>query len=422
MSLTLGLTGMDPDTESALRHAFTEASAELGGLWQLESESDAAFVVVDMDTLYGPMSWLRLHAAEKSVIGLTTASRTQADFRLERPFTAESLAAVLGEIAQSLGQQIVPAPVAAGVTNAALQTPSALAPEPEAETMEVASLAVFADLADAIPSGGRETAPPESPPTPAMEAPAPTAEHIAAPAEEVAAQSTPIAAAAEVAPAPMAPPAGDAAEAAEAAPAAPVAPVAEAPPAAPAAPALTSLANWLASGQLKGRHRIRTGQISVMIDPAAQVYFGPPALKPLTELFTSGLNQDAFEPVDDATWQQATPALGASQPLSRLVWFDGLIGGAGALVAGYDPHERFHLLKWPQTEREYPKHFRIATVMMKGPATLAEITEASGVAREDVNDFVNASLATGFAQPYREPEPEPEASKSGGLFGRLRGR
>ena len=27
-----------------------------------------------------------------------------------------------------------------------------------------------------------------------------------------------------------------------------------------------------------------------------------------------------------------------------------------------------------------------------------------------------------FAEPYREPEPEPDLGKSGGLFGRLRGR
>ena len=60
--------------------------------------------------------------------------------------------------------------------------------------------------------------------------------------------------------------------------------------------------------------------------------------------------------------------------------------------------------------------------MMKGPATVAEIAQAANVPETDVADFVNASLATGFAEPYREPEPEPEAPKSGGLFGRLRGR
>ncbi|KAB8198253.1 hypothetical protein FKV24_003055, partial [Lysobacter maris] len=88
MSLTLGLTGMDPDTESALTAAFNAANARLGKPWQLLSEQDAGYVIVDMDSMYGPMSWLRLHAAQKQVVGLTTASRTQTDFRLERPFDA----------------------------------------------------------------------------------------------------------------------------------------------------------------------------------------------------------------------------------------------------------------------------------------------------------------------------------------------
>jgi hypothetical protein len=79
------------------------------------------------------------------------------------------------------------------------------------------------------------------------------------------------------------------------------------------------------------------------------------------------------------------------------------------------------MTKWPQTEREYPKHFRIATVMMKAPASLGEIAEASGVTEAEVADFINANLATGFAEPEGDPTPV-EPAKSGGLFGRLRGR
>ena len=117
-----------------------------------------------------------------------------------------------------------------------------------------------------------------------------------------------------------------------------------------------------------------------------------------------------------------TAAQGPAQPLLRLVWFGNLLAGEGKLVAGFDPDGRFQRVKWPQTEREYPKHFRIATVMMKGPSTLAEIASGSGVPVPDVIDFVNANLATGFADIERIPEPEPEPVKSAGLFGRLRGR
>ena len=106
-----------------------------------------------------------------------------------------------------------------------------------------------------------------------------------------------------------------------------------------------------------------------------------------------------FQPLDEAAWASERAALGDAQPLSRLVWFGGLLAGKGTLAPGYDPEARYQLLKWPQTEREFPKHFRIATAMMKGPATLPEIAEASGVPLADVTDFVNASLATGFAEP-----------------------
>ena len=62
---------------------------------------------------------------------------------------------------------------------------------------------------------------------------------------------------------------------------------------------------------------------------------------------------------------------------------------------------------------------------MKGPASVAEVADASGVSREEVADFVNANLATGYAEfvPPAPPEPDSPAQKpAGGLFGRMRGR
>jgi hypothetical protein len=60
--------------------------------------------------------------------------------------------------------------------------------------------------------------------------------------------------------------------------------------------------------------------------------------------------------------------------------------------------------------------------MMKAPATIDEIAAGSGVPREEVIDFVNASLATGYAEPVREQPPEPTEPAKAGLFGRLRGK
>ncbi|TZF80652.1 hypothetical protein FW784_13905 [Lysobacter lacus] len=183
-----------------------------------------------------------------------------------------------------------------------------------------------------------------------------------------------------------------------------------------------TLAEWLASGRVRGRVRFSDGAASVLIDADQRQYFGPSTLKATAPLFKRNAALADFEAVSADVWTAQTAALGAPQALARLIWFGALLAGEGRLVAGYGPDERFKLTKWPQTEREFPKHFRIATAMMKGPATVGEIAEASHVPEVDVADFVNASLATGFAEPYREPDPEPDASKSGGLFGRLRGR
>ena len=157
----------------------------------------------------------------------------------------------------------------------------------------------------------------------------------------------------------------------------------------------------------------------MLIDNDLQTYYGPASLKPLAELFGQRVGRDSFEPVNDAAWEHDTAAQGGAQPLSRLVWFGGLLSGNGTLMSGFDPGDRYRLTKWPQTEREFPKHFRIATVMMKGPALLTDIAEQSGVTLAEVIDYVNACLATGVAEPESGPPPATDAAK-GGLLGRFR--
>ncbi|MEG3157201.1 hypothetical protein ACKVMH_04730 [Lysobacter zhanggongensis] len=357
MSLTFGLTGMDPATETSLKAAFTEANARLGGSWQLLPETQADYIVVDMDSMYGPMSWLRLHAAGKTVIGLTSAPRTQADHRLGQPFDAGSLAQLLAELA--------PGVVAA--------SPAGLTPAPQPQDQ----------LPEEQPSVATADAEPPS-----------------------------VAATDEVGAAPREPASVAVAQVVPAAPTVqPHVPAVEIEP--------TRLAEWLASGRITGKVQLERDGTTLLIDTDARRYHGPSALKPLVAHVTGPLAAADFVATPD--WDARAAAHGESQPLTRLLWLDGLLAGGGKLMPGFDPDARYQMLKWPQTEREYPKHFRIATAMMKGPATLSEIAAASGVPEADVTDFVNASLATGFADVERPPEPEPEAPKSG-LFGRLRGR
>jgi hypothetical protein len=375
MPLTLGMTGMDPATEAALKTAFEEANARLANRWQLLPEADAEHVVVDMDSMYGPMSWLRLHAAGKRVIGLTSATRTQTDFRLARPFDADSVGVLLQAVAGGDGAMAEPVP----------------RPEPEP-----APAAIVSDLAK--PSGMAPA------PVPQDQLP----EEHPQPIDEEAEAPGPI----------PGKPASTAAGTLEPPTIAP-APAAPAPP-----PHERTLVDWLAVGALPGRMRYRrnAGPI-LLIDPITRQYHGPAPLKPLAGYFEGIVTEQDFEPAEAATWTREAAALGPAQPLARLQWFGGLLAGKGALLPGHDPRGRYKLSKWPQTEREFPKHFRIATAMMKGPATLDEVAAASGVPLPEVVDFVNASLVTGYAEFVPEQPPEPtEPPRSSGLFGRLRGK
>jgi hypothetical protein len=427
MLLTLGLTGMDQATEAALRTSFTDAN-ERHGLWMLQNEAEADYVVVDMDSMYGPMSWLRLHAAGKRVIGLTTAPRTQADYRLGRPFDTSALQALLLRIAQEAGAHVdgthadgarlesspetrapAPAPTAAppaprfdaspGFPAEADVRPPATTAFPTPDTMPAAASApTSAPFPAATPS---PAFPPAAAPlaSPSRASPSPASPSPASPSPAFSAQAADA----------SAPEQDDAASAARG----------------------SGFADWLRPGALAGRARYQSGKgPMLLIDFGLRQYFGPATLKPLAEYFVGAVGLRDFEQLDAAGWDAAlgamaaTPGGGAPQPLTRLQWFGALLAGEGRLLPGFAADGKFQLNKWPQTEREYPRHFRIATAMMKGPMTIAEIVTASGVPAGDVVDFINANLTTGFAEPLGAPPdaPDPNAGGKGSLLGRLRGR
>jgi len=135
----------------------------------------------------------------------------------------------------------------------------------------------------------------------------------------------------------------------------------------------------------------------LVIDPDTQTYLGSNSLKPYMAYGLATLTEADFTAIDRDELGQLATQLGGGQRLARLAWLAGLVGGNGQLLPAYNPNSLFKLSKWPQTEREFPKHFRIATVMMKGPAKLTEIAEQSGATLADVTDFVNANLISGHA-------------------------
>ena len=354
MALTLGTTGMDRATEAEVVAAFKIANAETGQRWTFAEGDAADYVIIDMDSLYGPMSWLRLHGMGRKVIALTSADRQQTDYRLPLPISATDLAVLLSEIA---GDATQAEPTATARAAAPVEAPEAT-PAPITPGL----------AAEAEPAG--EPAPePTHQPEPEPEASTDTTTELAQPAATE-----------------------------------------------PAPPATRTLQQWLAAGVLRQRVRLqRDDAPALLIDPQAGHWHGPSTLKPLAPCFAGELLESDFATPDAAAWASEAAALGPAQPLQRLQWLGGLLSVAAT-------NGQYLLKKWPQTEREYPKHFRIATVMMKGPAGVAEIAEASGVSQEEVIDFINANLATGYAEPATAPAPQPPASpRTTGLFGRIRG-
>jgi hypothetical protein len=350
MSNTLALTGMDAATEAALRDTFEQANQRLGGRWRLLDEHAADYIIVDLDSMYGPMSWLRLHGAGKRVIGLTAATRVQTDHHLPRPFAADNLASLLGDID---GQPLNDAPIA----TATIPTPA------------IAAATTAAPVAPPAAPSATPTATPTATPEPAVATPTPALAPLAA-------RSGP-----------------------------------------------RPLAAWLQHGLPAGRRSLQRAEApQLLVDASARLYHGPATLKSLATYFEDDLDPADFTEIAEDAWLKASVALGAAQPLARLQWFGGLLAGGGALLPEHDQHARYRLLKWPQTEREFPRHFRIATAMMKGPATLAQLVETCGVAEAEVADYLNANLAIGLAVVEPETPPEAPEPARGGLLGRLRGR
>jgi hypothetical protein len=184
------------------------------------------------------------------------------------------------------------------------------------------------------------------------------------------------------------------------APAAPA--VTPAPPAAIAAPAksetyrLDELLDALdaSTGPVRLVHE---GLPSIIIDPKAERWYAAVSLKPLCGWSRLPLRREDLIRLDASEFAQATEIM-AAQPYARLVWLARLARGEGELEAGLPADARYRLTRWPQVEREFPKHFRIATAMMSGSGTIDEIAAQSRAGLADVVDFINAYNALGYVE------------------------
>ncbi|MCK7593684.1 hypothetical protein [Pseudomarimonas salicorniae] len=325
----LALLGFERGEEATLATLIGSLGTRVPEEWTVVPEADAEALLIDVDSMYGQMSWLRAQGGPRPIIALTASSRTEADARVSRPLDGDGLAAALAEITPKLG------PARSG---AAAPTPAPASPTKK---------------------------------------PAPSA-----------------------APAP------------EPAPAAPAEPAAPPPP--------QRLVDFLRPGRLPGPVLLKDAEPKLAVDPDQRCYLGGSALKPYLPLAGQEIEAGRWEPLSAEAFAKLKGELG-EQPLARLQWVAGLGASHGELLPELSAARRFKLAKYPTTEREFPKHIRIATAMLKQPATPEEIAQASGQPVEDVIDFINACAAIDLieAELPGGGGGEAEAAK-GGLLGRLR--
>lgn len=199
----------------------------------------------------------------------------------------------------------------------------------------------------------------------------------------------------------------------------PAPPVAVAEPAAPERAPQTLLD--LLDAPAAGRTILRAdGLQTLVLDGEERIaYAQDTTLKAMSNWCTHALAEAAVEPLDAAAFAAATRGL-ASLPYARLSWLAHLVGSDGQLEADLDPAGRYKLARWPQSEREFPRHFRIATAMMKAPATVEEIVAASGSSAQDVANFINAYRSSGHVEVESSTKNAAIEQRRGGLFGRNR--
>ena len=352
---TLCFTGFSRDDQAKAQQLFAQANAEAGGGFELAPEADAQVLVIDMDSMYGHMTWLKAQDSGKTTVGLTAGERCETDFMIKSPMSSEALRSLLVQLGN--GRTAAPAaPPAAAPAPAAAEA----APGPRTTGQQSAIGQSILQQAAAARTTGQQQAMPRTTGQQAALPPAEEPARVGHANEYLAAVSTGQMAAMN------------------------------------AVPHEPRISDYLAPKILGGPVKLNSPGAPVLaLDPETQTYAGSATLKPLLPYVEAVIRENQLEAISTGEFEKIKGSLAGAQPYMRLLWLCGLTVGKGNLLPGYAANRKFVLTKWPQIEREFPKHFRIATAMMKGPALVKEIAEQSGVPESEAIDFVNAGLVSG---------------------------
>lgn len=351
--LTICLAGAEAGVVAHLNALLEEQRDRLDARWRIADQMSADLLVIDTDSLYGHMDWLKACASRRVVADWSSVPETgDAHLRLHKPITNEGLVALLNRVGTQMGghspqsgnPELPPAPELPILASGHPTLSMLKAAEPLGVVSERATLVAVAPIVESVRAKARIAAPPQG-----MQ--------------------------------------------------------------------LTDLLEM--DSPLKGRLRLAAdGLPTLLLDPHHRAWHTTSTLKPLSDWCTRSLSSVDVQSIDDAQFIAAVANMPA-QPYARLKWLSYLVRGEGRLDPGLDMSARYKLARWPQSEREFPKHFRIATMMLKQASTLDELAAQGGATIADVANFINAYHAIGYIE-HDQPEQLQEDSRRGGLFGRVR--
>jgi hypothetical protein len=323
---TIAITGASEQDAARIASLVEKHRGKLSTPWENGEAAHADLLVVDIESMYGQMDWLRARSRGRLVVAYTSAAEpVEPEFSLRKPVISSDLVALLNRISENMGS---------GKIEAAPMRPA------NAESYEAAS------------------------------APQPVVRLTDRKSAANGAENKPVAAVVEA--------------------------PAEIKVAHPETHRVDELLTVLDANDGPVR-LVHEGLPSIIIDPARQRWYAGVALKALWDWAKLPLRRSELIHLNATEFAAAIEILPA-QPYSRLTWFAHLARSEGQLDAGLPADGRYRLTRWPQVEREFPKHFRIATAMMSGSGTIEDIAAQSKAGATDVIEFINAYNALGYVE------------------------
>lgn len=127
----------------------------------------------------------------------------------------------------------------------------------------------------------------------------------------------------------------------------------------------------------------------LFFEPAKNRFICTGALKSYLPHTQALLGPDSIQSIPAEEFQ-AQLAEGCEQPLERLLWLAALGASMGRAPQGCNAETRYRLTRWPQIERDFPRHFRIAATMIKSAGNVSEIAARSGATPSEIHEFIAA--------------------------------